>query len=189
MGSVAGASTTPTAEPATPTTAKLPGRGVVEHAALRWERVSPLGVPPVPRAFHSALAVGNTLLILGGESGSTITNNDLSLDIRYLADLHALHLPPADAQPTKSNAAVAVAKEEVADGGAEAVQGVWRQLLAGTGLPSSSLAAMVVVDTTLVTFGGFNHLPDADMSLLHACCLAGESPSEGHAQHEVRSSN
>ena len=180
------------ATPATSAAASLAGSGLAQPAALRWERLAPLGVPPVPRAFHSAIAVGNTLLVLGGESGSTMANDDLSLDIRYLADLHALHLPAADARggiaegsshPTNV-AAAAVAAAEVADSHVEAAQGVWRQLLAGTGLPPSSLAAIVVVDATLVSFGGFNHLPDADMSQLHACYLAEESPGV-QLQHDV----
>lgn len=39
--------------------------------SLRWEavRVSPAWMKPSPRAFHSAVAVGPRLIIMGGEVG------------------------------------------------------------------------------------------------------------------------
>ena len=244
----------------------LPSATAALPEALRWERVTPLGPPPSARAFHAAVGVGGTLLIVGGESGAPHSDEDG--EIRYLADLHALCVdsPIATSAPAAATRRPAAWLHGVSDGadgapdddasaglhaavhvgvpfgpppppppppphalaahapllpappfdGAPAepalagpplppaqdmvmsdddaaaaddavpppfvpgrgVEAHWRALLVpyhqvdSPGPPPSSLAAIGAVDGVLVSFGGFNHKPDADMAELHVVRLA-----------------
>lgn len=62
--------------------------------SLRWEVVAPLGPLPPPRAFHTAVTLGNQLLIYGGElhNGSGQPSEQLS----YLSDIFVFELPHLD---------------------------------------------------------------------------------------------
>jgi len=42
--------------------------------------------------------------------------------------------------------------------------------------PPSSLAAVSLIDSSLVLIGGFNRVADADLAQLHLCRLAGSAP-------------
>ena len=44
--------------------------------------------------------------------------------------------------------------------------------------PPSSLAAVSLIDSSLVLIGGFNRVADADLAQLHLCRLAGSAPGD-----------
>ena len=226
--------------------------GGARAGALRWERLgNKLASIPTPRAFHSAVVVGDALLVMGGESGGNQEAGEGEADgVRYLADLHALHITElvcdeggddeaeaeADAayghlrgglspaphgafDPIVSieegaeafNAADAGSIESSASRGAppqaarnvrgwRRYMGSWQRLIspdepaATPAPPPASLAALVVCDTALLLFGGFNHKPDADMSELHHVNLAASAwqrtpscPHCGQPGHWARS--
>jgi hypothetical protein len=96
-------------------------RGLGAGGALRWEVLQAEGPPPSPRAFHACMAVGNSLLVMGGESGLPSEVDE----IVYLSDVHTLRCGPQGAR--------------------------WQQLQPeapdGTALaPASSLAAICLID-------------------------------------------
>ena len=43
----------------------------------RWEKVTPLGEPPSPRAAHAAAAVGNMVVVQGGIGPAGLASEDL----------------------------------------------------------------------------------------------------------------
>ena len=211
--------------------------------ALRWERLSSkLRSIPTPRAFHSAVVVGDALLVMGGESGGNQEAGDgESEGVRYLADLHALHITELVCDEGDDEEAEAEAEavyghlrgsgvEAEADGPIitdasggifigdsnaarssppqaprsfrswRRYMGSWQRLIspdepeAVPAPPPASLAALVVCDTALLLFGGFNHKPDADMSELHHVNLAASAwqrtptcPHCGQPGHWARS--
>jgi len=63
--------------------------------ALRWERLETRGAPPA-RAFHACVALGDSILILGGE-GEAASLALSELDVSYLDDMHLLRLTAARA--------------------------------------------------------------------------------------------
>ena len=175
-------------------------RGLGCGEALRWESLAAIGLPPSPRAFHAAVAVGGALIIFGGESGMSVSNHDTEHaigDIRYLSDLYVLQIPSRGEDETPEEAGENSAKQDLklAPPSASASaspsrwgQMAWRRLAQATTTteragahasdsaegalpPPSSLSALVAFDATLVNFGGFNHKPDADMSMLHVVGL------------------
>ena len=99
-------------------------RGLGKGGALRWEVLQAEGLPPSPRAFHACAAVGNSLLVMGGESGQPPEADE----IVYLADVHTLRCG-----------------DQGGDQG-----GRWEQLqpeaVSSTPAPASSLAAICVID-------------------------------------------
>ena len=50
-----------------------------------WSKVSASGNPPVPRHFHSMVALGRRLFVFGGYDGSRWRNDIVSLDLDTLA--------------------------------------------------------------------------------------------------------
>lgn len=75
---------TPLALEASPALHALRGLGAGD--ALRWEVLQAEGPPPSPRAFHACMAVGDSLLVMGGESGLPSEVDE----IVYLSDVHTL---------------------------------------------------------------------------------------------------
>ena len=61
-------------------------RGLGAGGALRWEVLKAEGPAPSPRAFHACMAVGDSLLVMGGESGLPSEVDE----IVYLSDVHTL---------------------------------------------------------------------------------------------------
>jgi hypothetical protein len=133
------------------------------RSQLRWEQIAPAGVPPSPRSFHGAISIGDTLVIVGGEQMSAVEADG---GLKYLRDVHTLHI-----------------HDDGTSGGA--VQASWRQVLPTdpkandapldgktSTPPPSSLAALIVVDASVLLFGGFNQMPEKDMSKLHTLHFA-----------------
>ena len=52
-------------------------------------------------------------------------------------------------------------------------------------MPPSSLAAVSLIDSSLVLIGGFNRVADADLAQLHLCRLAGSAPGDQRSPRQL----
>ena len=163
----------PTFAPGSPGSPGSPGL----DGALRWEEVRTGGPLPPPRAFHASTALGDTLLIMGGEGGLPSDAEEIA----YLNDIYTLPLGAAhDGNAPRGGAAGGGAHGDGdGDGGGDG-DGVaslrWQRLQphAADGAPlapASSLAAVCLIDAHLLVFGGFNTTTEADLGELYLLSL------------------
>mmetsp|Transcript_15401 Transcript_15401/g.42999 ORF Transcript_15401/g.42999 Transcript_15401/m.42999 type:complete len:652 (+) Transcript_15401:80-2035(+) len=173
---------------------------LLRPASLYWERIDTRGTPPCARAFHSCVSMGDLFIIMGGEGEAVVPGVEGPQPI-YLSDVHALDLIDHYQQPNDAHAAISAVDHQhttLYKRKAETVGTVTWRRTGGTGLgqagrlqtlpwwrqvtprgsqsaPPGSLATLSLMDSTLIVFGGFNNLADADLSDLHVVQLASSS--------------